>query len=148
MKWIIVATAINTVWTLWCALRAPDRLATRFGPSGQPEGSMSRRGFTLFFLLFPLATAAFVVYIGKLSHTVAGMPTAMNHFAAGMILFFSLLSWCIMRSNRNSPARIDVPSLLLSIVGLMVVMFLSFRDLSTTSAKPKSSPEAPIIAPN
>ena len=124
MAWIIGAAILNTLWTLWCAQLLPARIAIRFGLNGEPDGFASRKGFALFSILFPLATSAFLVYIGGVVHFAGGVADAMEHLAAGFIIFFSLLSWSIVRSNRRSPARMDYPSLLASVAVLLVFVLL------------------------
>ena len=120
MNWIIVAAVLNTVWTLWCVQFLPPRVATHFGLRGQADGWMSRKGYAWFSILFPLAMSAFIVYMGRITGSPGELPTQMEHLAAVLILFFSFLSWCMVRSNRRNPPRIDVMSLLLSI-GLLLV---------------------------
>ena len=87
MGWIIGAAIVNMVWTFWCLQFLPGRIATHFGLNGQPDGFMSRRGFVLFSILFPVALAGFLLYTGSLTKAVPGMPDAMEQMAAGM--FFS-----------------------------------------------------------
>lgn len=145
MDWIIKAAILNTVWTLWCTQRIPARVVTKFGPNGQPVGWMSRGGFARFFILFPIAIAAFMVYVGRIAgQSLGGLDTAMAHFAAGLSVFFSLLSWCIVRSNRRSPERVDILSLLVSIGVLMVFMFTFIRDISKLSDQTKRATNPPI----
>ena len=148
MVWITWATILNTLWTVWCLKLLPARIASRFGPNGQVAGTMSRAGFGFFFILFPVAISAFVVYIGSIEHAVPGMATAMEHMAAGLTIYFSFLSWCIVRSNRNSPARVDMPSLMVGMFVLIAVMFVSLRGLAGSSARTNHASSAPIISPN
>ena len=143
MVWVIRAAILNTIWTLWCIRLLPPRVAVRFGANGQAEGWISRKGFALFSILFPLAQSAFILYIGRVTQSVQGMTTAMEHLAAGMILFFSFLSWCIVRSNRRRPARIDFVSLMASLVFLTGILIASLSGLSKTSHPPKPT-TAPI----
>lgn len=148
MDWIIKAAIVNTIWTLWCTQRVPARVVTRFGPNGQAAGWMSRRGFALFSLFFPIALAAFMVFIGGIAGQSAGaIGPAMNHLAAGLILFFSLITWCIVRSNRSSPERIDVLSLLISIVALMAFVFVFIQDVSKVTA-PRHASNIPASSRN
>ena len=147
MVWIIWAAILNTVWTRWCLQLLPARIATRFGANGQAAGSMSRVGFAMFFILFPIGLAVFLRTIGGVAGSVSGMSTAMDHMAAGMILYFSFLSWCIVRSNRSSPPRIDTSSLVIGIVALVVIISFSMRGLTKSSAS-RHEAEVPIISPS
>jgi hypothetical protein len=127
MIWIIAAAIVNTLWTLWCVQLLPARVATHFGLGGQPDGWMSRKGFALFSIFFPLAMAAFMMFVAR---TGPGMEAPMQHLAAGLILFFSGISWCVVRSNRRAPARMDYPSLLLSVAVLLVFVSFSVGDFA------------------
>jgi hypothetical protein len=120
MNWIIGAAVLNTLWTLWCVQFLPPRVATHFGLRGQADGWMSRKGYAWFSILFPLALSAFIVYMGGIGKSLSELTTAMEHLAAGLILFFSALSWCMVRSNKRNPPRIDYLSLFLSIGALLV----------------------------
>ena len=71
------------------------------------------------------------------------LGTAMEHIAAGLILFFSFLTWCIVRSNKRNPPRIDYPSLLVSVAALLVFVSLSVGGLSKASAKPDHASPIP-----
>ena len=101
-----------------------------FGSGGNGEGWTTKRGFALFSILFPVALAAFMVFIGSVAQFKGELATTMKHLAAELIVFFSLLSWCIVRSNRRTPARIDFPSLLLSIAALTVFILLSIGSFA------------------
>lgn len=120
MAWIIVATILNTVWTLWCVQLLPPRVATHFALGGQPDGWMSRKGYAWFSILFPLVLSAFIAFVGGLTQDQVDMTTQMQHLAAALIIFFSFLTWCMVRSNRKTPARIDYPSLILSVAALLL----------------------------
>jgi hypothetical protein len=139
MGWIVGAGILNTLWTFWCVQLLPLQVAVRFGTTGQAEGWMSRRGFALFSILFPLAMSAFIVFIGGTAKAVVGLPTAMEHIAAGLTLFFSFLSWCIVRSNRRVPPRVDYPSLFVSLMVLTASITLSLVGVSTTPDKANQS---------
>jgi hypothetical protein len=136
MDWIVKAAIVNTIWVLWCTQRVPARLVTKFGPNNRAAGTMSRAGFAVFFLVLPLVTAAFMAFIGGVAgQSAIGLAAAMDHFAAGMIIFFSLLAWCIARSNRNSPARLDGASFVVSMIVLMAFTFIFIRDIPKDSGK-------------
>lgn len=114
---------------------------------------MSRKGFALFSILFPLAMAAFlVVYLGGVLPPEEGLAAAMEKMAAGFILFFSSISWCLVRSNRNAPPRMDYPSLFIGMVALMVVVVASLSGLppkkekgnqASTVLESKATPPSP-----
>jgi len=138
MDWIVKAAIVNTIWILLCTQRVPARLVTKFGPNNRAAGTMSRGGFAVFFLVFPLVIAGFMSTIGGVAgQSVPGLAAAMDHFAAGMIVFFSLLAWCIVRSNRNSPARLDTPSFLICMAVMMVFTFIFIRDIPKDKNKQK-----------
>ena len=140
MDWIVKAAIVNTIWILWCTQRVPARLVTKFGPDNRAAGTMSRGGFAVFFLVLPLLTAAFMGYIGGMAgQSVPGLSVAMDHFTAGMIVFFSLLAWCIVRSNRNSPARLDTPSFLICMAVMTVFVSIFIRDIPKGPAKSKQA---------
>ena len=104
---------------------------------------MSRKGYAWFSILFPLALSAFLVFIGRGTLPPGGLPTSMEHLAAATILFFSFLTWCIVRSNRRNPARIDYPSLFVSIAVLLVSISLTVGGLSKASSQPTNPPASP-----
>lgn len=128
-----MAAILNTIWTLWCVQFLPPRVATHFGIGGQANGWMSRKGFAWFSILFPLALSVFIVFVGRGTQSKEAMPTEMERLAAGLILFFSFLTWSIARSNKKSPPRMDYPSLGVSIAALLVYVSLWVGGLSKSS---------------
>lgn len=137
MGWIVAASIINVLWTLWCVRLLPARVATKFGLGGQPEGYMSRKAFAWFSILFPLPMAYFIVFTTSLAPGPAGMAAAMDKFAAGFILFFSCISWCLVRSNRKSPPRMDFSSLWISLLALAVFSIYSLSGITKGASKSK-----------
>jgi hypothetical protein len=135
MVWMIGAAILNTLWTLWCVQFLPPRVATHFGLGGQADGWMSRKGYAWFSILFPLALSAFIVFIGGITKSAGEMPTAMEHLAAALIVFFSFLSWTIVRSNRRNPPRIDYPSLFVGIAVLLAFTSFWVRGLPKESGQ-------------
>ena len=133
MSWIVCATIVNIVWTLWCARLLPSRLATHFGIKGQADRFMSKKGFAWFSILTPIVLSVFLVTLGRTIPSAEGIEPMMEHLAAGLTIFFAFLTWCIVRSNRKTPPRIDYPSLLLSIAILMT--FVSFTIGGLPSSK-------------
>ena len=97
------------------------------------ESWMSRKGFAAFSIVTPILLSVFLIYIGRTAPESTGMPMAMEKFAAGFTVFFAFLSWCIVRSNKKSPPKIDYPSLLVSVAVLMVFMALTIGRLPKSS---------------
>ena len=98
---------------------------------------MSRRGFAWFSIIFPLPLAYFILFTSTIAPGPVGMVPAMEKMAAGISLFFSGISWCIVRSNRRSPARIDYPSLLISLLMLTVFSLYSVSGIASGATKSK-----------
>jgi hypothetical protein len=134
MIWILAAAIVNTLWTLWCAQNLPTRVATHFGLGGNPDGWMSRKSFALFGILFPPAMAVFIVVV---SRSDARIQAPMEHVAAGLILFFSAVSWSIVRSNRKTNVRVDYPSLLLSLAAFIAFIWFSVGGISQLHNPPR-----------
>jgi len=141
MAWIIAAAVVNTLWTLWCVRLLPARVATHFGLGGQVDGWMSRKGFALFGILFPLGLAAFLVALGGQTGSSGPGREGMEHLAAGLVLFFSCISWTLVRSNRRTPPQCDYPSLFLGLAVLLVFLLLFFSELSRQSIPREPVPQ-------
>ncbi|MDR3690227.1 MAG: hypothetical protein P4L46_12665 [Fimbriimonas sp.] len=134
MGWIIGAAILNTLWTLWCVQFLPPRVATKFGLTGQACQWMSRKGFARFSILLPIAISALMLSVGK----GEAIGSEMERMAAGMILFFSFLTWSIVRSNKRTPPQIDYMSLLISIGVLVLFVSLSVGGISKALNRPSA----------
>jgi len=143
MVWLIGVAILNTVWTLWCVQFLPPRVAAHFGVGGEANGWMSRKGFAWFSILFPIALSAFIVSIGKSTQSPESSPMDMERFATGLVLFFSFLSWSIVRSNKRNPPRVDYPSLLVSIGALLIFVSIWVGGLSKAPSKPNHPSSIP-----
>jgi len=60
---VLVVLALNVVYIQTLAGTLPERVATHFGFNGEPDGWMTRRGFVIFAIVFPIVISAIMVGI-------------------------------------------------------------------------------------
>ena len=121
----------------------PDRVATHFGASGQPNGWMTRSGHLLFFTLFGIGFSSFVIgisYVLRLfppsllnvphaeywrspKHYPEACDFLFQHsfwFGALASLWLTALHYLIVQANRTVPVALDSAK-----IGALTAVFLT-----------------------
>ena len=142
---------------LWSGSQLPDRVATHFNGSGEPNGWMSRSANQMFMLAFGLAFPLFVVLLCYLTRLLpsglVNIPRRdywlaperrketsdylVRHslwFACLAVCFVIGIQYSMVQTNRLTPPRLSTP-ILLSVAGSflagtavwVVVLFHHFR---------------------
>ena len=151
----VVAALIFVVTHFRWSGELPERVATHFDASGQPNGWMSRSGHGRFILGVGLGTAGFIMI---LCHAIRFFPPSLlnvpnsaywrspghfpeacqkiavwgNVFAAGLLAFFTALNGQVTLANRKTPPVLDGSLLGWSVGGFVLLtigmgVFLVYR---------------------
>ena len=149
---------------LLTAPELPERVATHFGFEGRADGWMSRSGYQLFEIAFPLGIALILTGTSALIRffpakfinlprkdywlvperralTAAMIRSRMTWLACLMTLFFGGLHVLTLEANRVQPSQLPMGGLLMVIIAFLIslmiwVIFLLMRFAETNEDSP------------
>lgn len=139
----------------------PDRVATHFGASGQPDDWMSRSGYLNFTAWFGIGLPLFILAIILLSRflpvSLVNVPHKQFWFAperrelaqsilfdhslylaSWMVLFFGAMHYLVIVANRSDPVRLPshlfFPVLLVFVAGIIAWIIALYRRFPRPAA--------------
>lgn len=153
----------SCAFILLSAKALPERVASHFDFNGQADGWMSRSGYILFAIFFPLGISLFLGLIGWLIRylpaSMINMPnknywlaperkakTACTMFifmiwlACILLLFFTAIHISVIQANKMVPPKLSQTHTAGNLVGFLIVLAVWIIAMFKQFAMPKNQP--------